>query len=254
VRTRLVSGLIAVTLVPGCTGSGEAEAPPIADEVGSEAETLLARSIQYHDPQGEWSTFSGTLEFEEMRPDGSSRRADVSLDVPGAGFTYSAEVDGRVVWKTVAPGECSALIDQRAPSPEEVETFRLRCDQIERSRNYYLYLWGLPMKLRDPGTRLDPEVVRTQFQGTPVDQIRVTYDAEVGQDTWYVYFEPESARMVGYRFYHDESVGDGEYITLEDEFKVSEMRLPARRRWFVNADDRFLGEDVLRSASVAPLH
>ena len=241
--------LVAVAGVCGCS----APEPPSVEAELSDAETLLAQSIAYHDPSDDWSEFSGTLGLEEIRPDGVSRDAEVGLDVATGGFSYSVEADGREVVKRMSQDGCTATIDGVAPDEADVATHRLECDQIERSRNYYLYLWGLPMKLRDPGTRIDPNVERTEFEGQAVNQIRVTYDADVGGDTWYFYFEPASARMVGYRFYHDERAGDGEYITLEGEVVVGEMRIPARRRWFVNADDRFLGEDVLvRTGAFSP--
>lgn len=220
---------------------GDAEATPPA----TAAHALLERSITYHDPANEWSGFQGSLQLEELRPDGAGRTASLMLDVPTSGMVYRAEVDGREVVREVSAQTCGGTVDGQAPSSEEAESLRLTCPQVERSRNYYLYLWGLPMKLRDPGTHLDPEVVDTTFQGEPVQQIRVTYDAEVGGDTWYFYFHPETDALVGYRFYHDEAVGDGEYIVLDGEVTVGSMRIPASRSWYVNADDRFLGEDVL---------
>lgn len=51
--------------------------------------------------------------------------------------------------------------------------------------------------------------------------------------------------MIGYRFYHDEAAGDGEYILLSGERAVRGMRIPVERRWFTNADDRYLGTDTL---------
>ena len=60
-------------------------------------------------------------------------------------------------------------------------------------RNYYVYLWGLPMKLLDAGTTLDPEVATTNYQDEPVQIVRVTYDPQVGSDVWYVYLDPELA-------------------------------------------------------------
>ena len=44
--------------------------------------------------------------------------------------------------------------------PIELERYRLRPAQVLSRRNSDLYLWGLPMKLKDPGTRLDPRVMR----------------------------------------------------------------------------------------------
>lgn len=236
-----------------CSGPPDAEAPPAASEPArTEAEALLAKAIAYHDPAGQWPMFVGAFDFEEVRPDGTTRDVAVELGVPSGRFSHRAAVAENEVFKQVSEDGCLALVNGAPPAESDIETYRLQCDQIERNRNYYLYLWGLPMKLRDPGTKVDPLVARTSFLGETVDGIRVTYDAEVGSDIWYFYFAPQTARMVGYRFYHDEDVGDGEYITLEDEVTVGNMRLPARRRWYVNADDRFLGEDVLIGARPLP--
>lgn len=249
--------LAMVVCIAGCTASEtEPDAPTADASIASAepaspptpAEALLARSIAYHDPAAEWDSYHGALAMDEVRPDGSSREASVELDVATGGFAYIVDAAEGTVVKRISPEGCSATVDGAAPDSAASARHRLECPQIERSRNYYLYLWGLPMKLRDPGTFIDSDVVRTTFEGGEVDQIRVTYDPQVGGDTWYFYFDPADARMVGYRFYHDESANDGEYITLTDEFTVGQMRLPARRRWFVNADDRFLGEDILVGA------
>jgi len=61
-------------------------------------------------------------------------------------------------------------------------------------RNYYSYLWGMPMKLRDPGTRLDPEIRETTFEGRPVRALKFTYGAEVGSDTLHFYWHASPRR------------------------------------------------------------
>lgn len=245
-----------IALTAGGCGPVEddAGAAAAADALGSSdaasaAHQLLDRAVGYHDAGNAWGTFAGTLQFEELRPDGSARRVEVELDVPASSMIYRGEIDGRVLVREVGEGVCRATVDGREPSEAEVAELSLTCDRLERTRNYYHYLWGLPMKLRDPGTIVDPEVERTTFQNQEVDQLRVTYDPEVGGDTWYFYFEPATTRLVGYRFYHDEAQNDGEYITLEGEREVDGMRIPANRRWYVNADDRFLGEDRLIQAT-----
>ncbi|NNF29413.1 MAG: hypothetical protein HKN73_19455 [Gemmatimonadetes bacterium] len=206
---------------------------------------LVARSAQYHDPGGIWPSLQHTLVLRQERPDGSVRRTPVRLEVPTGNFLYEEEtVDGQVR-KGVAGGECFARVDGHEPTTEQVEALRLDCPQIERSRNYYLYLWGLPMKLSDPGTRISETITTDTFDDRPTLRVRVTYEAEVGSDTWYFHFDPADYRMVGYRFYHDEEAGDGEYILLRDEREVLGMRLPAVRRWFTNADSTYLGTDTL---------
>jgi len=250
VNTRSIRPLALTCLLLAATVSGcaPAEDPP-ADPVDlSDAQELLVRSLAYHDPAGQWPTYKGTLRFEEARPNGEVRNTQVTLDVPGSGMVHRGEADGRTLVRDVRADHCSATLDGREPTEAEMEDLGLACDRLERTRNYYHFLWGLPMKLEDPGTQIDESVERTTFMDAEVEQIRVTYDPEVGGDTWYFYFEPATAKLVGYRFYHDESKNDGEYIILEDELDVAGMRIPANRRWYVNADDRFLGEDRLVGA------
>jgi hypothetical protein len=78
--------------------------------------------------------------------------------------------------------------------------------------------------------------------------LKVTYDPEKGSDTWYFYFDPKTYALAAYQFYHDPAKNDGEYILLEGEAEVGSMRLPKRRSWFTNKEDRFLGTDLLREA------
>ncbi len=208
---------------------------------------VLDRAILYHDPDGAWPTFAGELRLEQSRPDGSVREVRVTLDQPRGRFVYESDDQGTRIRKAAVGDRCEASVNGSTRfSPEQASRYGLSCDQVLRSRNYYLYLWGLPMKLRDPGTRVDPVSREGEFMGMPVRIVRVTYDAEVGTDTWYFYFEPADGRMVGYRFYHDEAANDGEYIVLDGEYELEGMRIPMRRRWYTNAADEFLGEDVLR--------
>lgn len=112
-------------------------------------------------------------------------------------------------------------------------------------RNYYTYLWGLPIKLTDSGTILGKQVEMSEFNSKKAYKLRVSYDPNVGSDVWYFYFDPKSYKLLGYRFYHDEAKNDGEYIYLEDEIKVAGMRLPKVRKWYTHQEDKFLGTDTL---------
>lgn len=233
-----------IPLLAGGCGPATDQPPrdPAPPATGPE---LVARSAEYHDPGGIWPSFQHTLVLRQERPDGSVRRTPVRLEVPTGNFLYEEETADGQVRKGLAGGECFARIDGDEPSPEQVEAHRLDCPQIERSRNYYLYLWGLPMKLSDPGTRISEAITGDTYDGRPTLSVRVTYEADVGSDTWYFHFDPEDYRLVGYKFYHDEVAGDGEYILLREEREVLGMRLPAVRRWFTNADSTYLGTDTL---------
>ncbi len=205
---------------------------------------LLDRSIAYHDPDGRFLSQAHRLSFLETRPDGSDRQTTAMIDVAGGRFELVRR-DKVEVAGVIKDGQCTMTLDGRSKfSEEERETHRLSCERLEMMRNYYTYLWGLPMKLRDPGTLLG-EVTETTFSERDVYGLRVTYQEGVGDDTWYAYFDRESFALIGYRFYHDETKNDGEVILLEGEFEAAGMRLPKSRAWYTHQDDRHLGTDVL---------
>ena len=238
----------------GCAGEPAAPEPePPAPDV-SAAEELIARSIAYHDPAGLWDSGEIALRIMESRPNGVARTVQLRM-TPGRGsMVVSRETDSELVTFAVA-GEEILMRAVDADEDLDEEAFAehgLDPERVMWLRNYYLFVWGLPMKLRDPGTIVDPEPVTDSFGGQDALKVRVTYDPEVGGDTWYFYFHPETARMIGYRFYHDESANDGEYIHLDGEIEDGGLRLPAKRSWFFHQGEEYLGEDEAVSLTVTP--
>lgn len=206
------------------------------------AEDLLARSIAYHDPEGVWGERLLHLEILESRPDTAERTTRLTIDPTVPLFELERRQGDQVMEGRIAPGECYWNLAAGDFSSEQVND--LSCASLQRTRDYYLYLWGLPMKLRDPGTRLGP-VTRVEVAGRARFRLRVTYDPEVGTDVWHLDFDPRTWALAGYRFVHDEAAGDGEWITLEGEIEGAGLRLPRTRTWYAHADAELLGEDRL---------
>lgn len=207
---------------------------------------LLEKSIHYHDPNGKWATFKGTFHFKETRPNGPDRQTKMQLANRKDYFYLDQQREGYRIEKSIRNGQCNYKVNNSIVVPDSlVQKFRLSCPQIQRIRNYYVYLWGMPMKLKDPGTNIQKKVTKTTFMDHEVLSMKVTYDKSVGEDIWYFYFHPQTYALVGYRFYHDESVNDGEYIPLEGEEIIKGIRFPKTRTWFVNKNHRLLGADIL---------
>ena len=114
-------------------------------------------------------------------------------------------------------------------------------------KNYYTYLYGLPMKLKDPGTQLDPKAFKKIFQGKEYWVLKVSYAPAVGKDVWYFYLDPMTYQLRHYQFYHDEQKGDGEYILLSGEIEIGGIKMPKDRAWYMNLDQKYLGTDFLSS-------
>lgn len=209
-------------------------------------ETLLERSIKYHDPKGQWGKKPLILRLKETRPGGSDRTTSISIDLKKATFELDQMRDGNNLVYRIAKEDCTyELNGNSAISDADLEKYRLNCDRAKTMRNYYTYLWGLPMKLTDEGTILQ-EVKMDDFMGKEVYSLKVTYSPEVGSDTWYFYFDPATYALIGYRFYHDEAANDGEYITLEGEEQIGNLRLPKERKWYTHKEEKYLGADILQ--------
>lgn len=238
---KMAAGLIAALLVPGLSRGAEAQS------TGAE---LLAAALAYHDPEDAWSSGRFRLTLESRRPDGSGRQTVLEIDNRTGSFAATRETGAGVFEAEIDPGErCELKLNGSAEiPPETAEQLGLNCDRWRSMRDYYHYMWGLPMKLGDAGTILDASVEEADFNGASAHVLHVTYEPGTGGDTWYFYFDPATARAVGYRFYHDPAINDGEYIVLEDEVEAGGVRFPRRQTWYMNDDDELLGSDELIAA------
>jgi hypothetical protein len=213
---------------------------------------LLDQSIRFHDPMNTWSTSELELIIEMELPERESRVSKITINNREGSFKVSYVSKGHLLEYTVdAMDSATVYADfQEVTGRMDMDSIDLSQERARRWRNYYSYLYGLPMKLKDEGTIIDPEVGQDYFNGESVLSIRVTYDEAVGSDIWYYYFHPETYAMVGYRFYHDESINDGEFIVMDDMEIQNGMRIPKNRFWYVNEDARFLGADMMISLEV----
>ena len=210
------------------------------------AKDVLAKSIAYHDPQNVWDQQVHQFVLKETRPNGADRKTEFTIDLANELFELRQVREENHLVHRLEKGNCTHKLNGKTDlSAAEIEKHRLNCERTEMLRNYYTYLWGLPMKLQDPGTILSENAEKDSFDGKDCWKIRVTYREEVGKDIWYFYFDQQTFALMGYRFYHDEAKNDGEYILLEEEAKVGSLRLPKMRKWYTHKEDKFLGADVL---------
>lgn len=211
---------------------------------------LLEKAIAYHDPNDLWDVFQGKLFITMSTPDGKERLSEVEINLPGEYFKLTSTKDDIVIEQRLIKEECILKLNGSSTiSEEDIKTHRLSCEQANKMKNYYTFLYGLPMKLKDPGTNLDPNVQTKTFKGKEYLVLRVSYDETVGKDIWYFYFDPATYAMEVYQFFHDESKNDGEYILLSGLENVASIKMPKTRAWYYNSDDKYLGTDVLIQAS-----
>lgn len=210
------------------------------------AEEVLDKTIAFHDPNSNWSSLHTTFTVVMETPDRPKRTSTISVDFPKQEFILDVEQDGNSYSYKLKEDSCTITLNGSEEfSKKQAEEFRLNCERANTMKDYYTYLYGLPMKLNDPGTQIDQNVQKKSFKGKEYIVLKATYDAEVGKDTWYFYFDPSTYAMEVYQFYHDESKNDGEYILLEGLEEINGIKMPKIRAWYMNKDDKYLGTDTL---------
>ncbi len=211
---------------------------------------LLEQAIAYHDPNGSWPTFIANFEVTMTSPGRSDRVSQLDINLPGESFELIAVRDSLLTEYRISPNDASVVkINLKSPDSSIQITDQDR-KRIFLMRDYYTYLYGLPMKLKDPGTQITEKVVRRSFKGKSYDVLEVSYEKEVGSDLWYFYFDPKSHRMEIYQFFKRDQDGQpipdsGEYILLSEESKIGGINMPKIRKWYYNKNDAFLGTDSI---------
>ena len=214
------------------------------------AEDLLQKSIEFHDPEDNWHLFKGQFKVLMKTPNSSDRLSEITINLPKRLFNLNVTKDGVAYRYEVTRDTCRIFLNgSQEFSDSARDKYRLSCERATMLKNYYTYLYGLPMKLRDPGANLSPKVEKRVFKGNEYLVLKVTYDEGVGDDIWNFYFDPTTFEMKAYQFFHDESKNDGEYILLEGSETINGIKMPKKRSWYYNSDEKFLGTDILEKHS-----
>lgn len=207
---------------------------------------LLDKSIAYHDPENNWARLDADFNFKTIMADKSERTRTVSINNKKGEFNFDSQYEEGHLEYHVKNNKGIAKWNGKTTVPEDMaKKYRISDDRAMMYRNYYTYLYGMPMKLKDPGTQMQSTVKRVEFYRKTYDRIKVHYDPSVGKDTWYFYFNTDTYALGAYQFYKDESKNDGEYILLEETKIINKVKIPSIRHWYYNNDQKFLATDIL---------
>ncbi len=210
-------------------------------------EQLLEKAITYHDPNNNWPIFKDNFHITMEIPGKPNRDSKIVIDLPNEFFSVKSKVNDTISEYIINKDSITIVFmgDQK-PSETTLKSQNLSKERAKLYQNYYTYLYGLPMKLKDLGTVVHKTVETKEFKGKTYLVLKVTYEKDVGEDTWYFYFNPKNFAMEVYQFFHDESKNDGEYILLSKEETINGIKMPKIRAWYMNKDDKYLGTDILK--------
>ena len=128
---------------------------------------LLKKSIDYHDPEENWQQFKSRLYLIHTDTIGKEAPFEIEIDNNTGYFSHISHQDDKEIIKGISPdGTAFFLIDGRQEiSDEERKKYKLTPKSAEGTRNFYLHLYGLPMKLTDAGTLVSDSIYKENFHG-----------------------------------------------------------------------------------------
>ncbi len=200
------------------------------------AQEIVQKSIELHDPESNWSQLNAdininSLIFKEDNVDTSKQV--LKMDLHHGLFEMHYDRDGQTINLHKDLNTCYGNVD----NPEAVDDAWLKknkvnCERAKMFDSYYRYLLGMPMKLKDQGTIIDPEVKEEDYNGIKYYVIKVTYEKEVGSYTWLFYFNHYTFQLELSKFSRDGKFNSGETIEYGNYQDHQGMKLTGQLIWF----------------------
>ncbi len=207
---------------------------------------VLKKSIAYHDPNGNWENFHGILNIKVQRTDKEDAIRSVVINNAKQKFKFRGHYEEGILYYYVNKNKSGFLWDGNSEVDKSlIQKYKISKERAVMYKNYFTYLYGMPMKLGDEGTIIDPKVEEVDFYGKQYFKMKVNYKPEVGKDIWYFYFNKSTFALEAYQFFNDESKNDGEYILFNGLKEIDGIKMPKERKWYYNKDKKYLATDLL---------
>lgn len=192
------------------------------------SEEIISKSIQFHDPHSHWSKFQATMNFESSFSwnDSIPEHLELTFDNFNNHFNYINH--DRKVEIDFHPDSCKGI-----PQNE-------LCNSYAWTYKFYPYVWGLPMKLKDPGIQPEKGIKKTALKNDSVWEIQVNYEAE---NFWF-YFDDQNYQLRAFKFIKNDTSAHGEIVILDKLQEVQSINFPKHKTW-LNLDSSLIGTNEL---------
>ncbi len=210
------------------------------------SELLLNRSIQYHDPQGNWSSFNDSLIISTESETGVIEEIQIHMNHIEGSFRFKKESNIGLFEGFILVDSSEYLLNNKTlKSSKVLQQLIKENETVDFLRDYYVYLWGLPMKLKDKEAVKSQKSLPDTLNDVSVYRMRVTYPNQVGPNVWYFYYKKSNYALNAIQFFYNEDLMDGETIILTGEKNIGSIRFSKQRKWLKNRNRELISREVL---------
>lgn len=233
-----------LSLVACAVSTGEE--PQVED-----AQTILERCFQFHDPNNEWPAWAGTYVSMEPRLQTPDRKSKVQIRTDGSFFDMERAYGKDTLHWTIKAGQYSTFVNgQLVQDTATMRRHRLSQERVDAYHNYYRTKLGLPMSLKGRYQLKQGRVEPMTWQGTAAYRLELEIADAPFSTTWEIFVDSKNYQLLGYGFIPAE--GEGEYLVLDQLMEMGQMKWPRMRHWYSKEADEYLGSDIILKAS--PMH
>lgn len=189
------------------------------DSTAPSGQEVIEKSIAFHDPTAQWSDLQQKISVRSdfVYPDSAFYDLVIGLDNPNRRVSYTNTTLAQRVDFT----DSSCL----------VVTGNSTCDQAAWTKNFYHFILGLPMTLKNDEAVIDDTVVQVSFNDTPCHRVAVDFEKE----KWHFYFSQEDDHLVGFAFNKNFEI-KAEEIRTEGLIDIDAMKFCKARSWWITTD------------------
>jgi hypothetical protein len=218
------------------------------DEIPFTAEEILEKSIQFHDPDGKWKSFSGALKLIFTNPTGYTAGTEIiEIDVT-SDFYKCTRIQGGIQYvKGIKDGKSFISFNGDShPTANQIEEFGLNNDQIEQMKDWHFFHFGKMMFLKEIGAELLGEVTKKEFNGRECYQITLNVPEEMvkiqslkGKNIFHL--DASNFELAGFQ----NSVGTAFY---NGSLEINGIKTAIVGRYFSPDNNDFFGVDLFSRA------
>lgn len=206
---------------------------------------ILEKSIQKHDPDGNFKNLSFKLRVQEPRLQNPERFSIVSLNNITGEFELQRDRETHVSRHIIDKNNIAkTLFDNEI----ETDTFLIRKFRLDPKRNfiyrrYYQSFSMLPMSLQTEKHILKESVEKVTFNEIPAFKISLELEEPMWSNNWNIFFSQDDFTFLGGEVIFPDDPSKGERIYFDGYFTIAGVSFSRYHHWH-ELNGKYLGSDI----------
>ena len=210
------------------------------------AQELLERSIQKHDPKGEWNEAEFIVRIQEPRLQNPVRFSEVSINNKTGAFELKRNREDKVAsYQIDSNGVTTVLLDNQVVQDSTlIDRYMLQDLRVQNYQRFYQILLGLPMSLDADVLDTMGSVSEVVFNEKSSYRIEITLKKPLFSDHWNLFISKDDFRLLGIEMVFPDNANKGERLYFNKTLQIGNIQIPRIRHWY-ELDDSYSGSDVI---------